>query len=80
MEELTDDGSQQRDWSTAVWFGWLALFAVLEILALRGKVPWTSLSEYVWNLEDREPVTKWTFIIGLMALAAHLVSGRPRKT
>lgn len=62
--------------STAVWLGWLALFGILELLAIFHKVPWTSMSEWTWSLERAWAVLPWLVIVALALLMVHLSTGR----
>jgi hypothetical protein len=60
--------------STAVWIGWLALFGILELLGVYWKgCPWSPLSNWVWSLENVNPVIPWLVLAGLGLLLAHLV-------
>lgn len=59
--------------SALVWWGWFALWALLEIPAVEGWVPWMPLSDYVWSLEDRWPWMPYAIVTGFAALLAHLV-------
>lgn len=58
--------------STLVWLSWMALGGLLEILAVSGKVPWETLSQWVWDLEH----LGWIFSVivagGLFILTLHL--------
>lgn len=60
-----------------VWGAWLALFLVLELLALFHLVPWVPLSDMAWHLEKISVWFKWLFFAGLALLLMHIVSGWP---
>lgn len=61
--------------SYLVWGCWLALFAVLELLAVFGLVPWRTLSGTVWDLIGRtDGVAAIAVVAGLAVLAVHLVA------
>jgi hypothetical protein len=64
--------------STLAWWGWFAMFGVLELLAvlrnrLPVKVPWSPLSDYVWALEDLWKPLPYFVAGGFMALLVHLI-------
>lgn len=63
--------------TAAVWFGWLALFLGLELPAAKRVVPWKTLSEFCWTIEDDEKPTRWLFMLGLCTLLVHIVSKWP---
>ena len=63
-------------WSTIVWLGWLALFGVFELSALWGKVPWTTMSQWTWDLEAAWWPLPWLVIVALALLMVHLATGR----
>lgn len=62
--------------SSAVWLSWLALFGVLEMLAIRKLVPWTSMSQWTWALERLWWPLPWLIIVALALLMVHLATGR----
>ena len=62
--------------STAVWLGWLALFGVLELSALWRRVPWTTMSQWTWQLEKAWWPLPWLVIVALALLMVHLATGR----
>lgn len=62
--------------SSAVWLGWLGAFGVLELLAIWGKVPWSSMSAWVWQLERLWAPLPWLVIVALALLMVHLSTGR----
>lgn len=65
--------------TAAIWLGWLALFLALELpAAMRLGVPWVTLSEFCWGLEDVSSVWQYTFLFGLSVLLTHIVARWPR--
>ncbi len=62
--------------SSAVWLAWLAAFAVLELLAIAGRVPWSSMSAWTWGLERAWAPLPWLVIVALALLMVHLSTGR----
>ena len=59
--------------SYAVWAGWLAAFLILELSGLWRWVPWVTLSETSWHLEEAYPVL-YTLLGGfLLGLNVHIV-------
>jgi hypothetical protein len=64
--------------TNAVWLGWLAAFLALEIPAALNIVPWDTLSEFVWSWEDKDKRLRRVVLVGLAALAAHLVMNRSK--
>lgn len=64
-------------WTYLIWGGWLALFLVLELLAVFHAVPWVPLSDMAWHLERLSDVFRWVFLIGLAVLMTHIVTGWP---
>jgi hypothetical protein len=69
--------SSRTIYSTTIWLGWLGLFVALEGLALSGRVPWTTLSQFAWDAEVR-PSVRWGLLVGLAVLQAHIVGRWPR--
>jgi hypothetical protein len=63
--------------SSLIWLGWLALFGILEALAIWGQVPWEPLSDWVWRLERLDPFVAWVVLVGLAVLLVHLVARWP---
>lgn len=63
--------------TAAVWLSWLGLFLALELPAVHRRVPWLTLSEYSWSLEDAHPLLRWGFQIGLGILQSHIVDRWP---
>lgn len=62
--------------SSAVWLGWLALFGVFELLALSRRMPWSTMSAWVWQLERFWAPLPWLIIVALALLMVHLSTGR----
>jgi hypothetical protein len=61
--------------SWLVWGLWGLAFAVLELLAAFGVVPWKTLSTTVWDLIQRtNGIAAIAVVAGLAVLAVHLVS------
>lgn len=60
-----------------VWLTWLGMFGLLEGAALTKRVGWTTLSEFAWDAEVYPPL-RWTLLLGLAVLQAHIVGRWPR--
>lgn len=60
-------------WSYAVWGAWVALFLVLEFLGLFRVVPWISLSETAWSIENLSAWIKVLMLAGFVVLTVHIV-------
>lgn len=67
-------------WSFAVWGLWFLAFVVLELLGLRKRSPWITLSETTWALEKRMTWIRLIILAGLAILVPHLVFGFPGNT
>ena len=64
-------------WTYLIWGAWLALFLILELLAVFHVAPWVPLSDMAWHLEKLSDVFRWVFFLGLSTLLVHIVSGWP---
>lgn len=62
-------------WDVVVWGLWGALFLVAEGLALSKKVPWSTLSEFVWITEHWIWPLRAAYAVGLLVLMVHFVTG-----
>ena len=70
-----------------LWLAWIAVFAVIEAIALGRKAPGDTLSEHIWRWfgigtpGDRPKVTGWVqlrrfaLLAGLAWLVLHLLTG-----
>lgn len=65
------------DASAFVWLAWFASFVVLEVLGLWDRVPWFTLSQFVWGAEDQWGIFRWIVLFGLAILLVHLVARWP---
>ena len=63
-------------WSIGIWAAWLAVFGVLELLALYHTVPWQTHSDTTWSLENLAGWVPWVVLFALAALLVHLVARR----
>lgn len=63
--------------SSIIWLVWLSIFAVLELFAVYGKVPWMPLSDWTWRLEGLSPFVPWIVLVGMAILLVHLVARWP---
>lgn len=66
--------------SFLVWGLWLLAFLVLEGLAISGRVPWTTLSQFAWALEALKPHLRWVLFAFLSLVASHIATGWPPLT
>lgn len=56
-----------------VWAGWLALFGILEVVALVVPgCPWQPLSDFTWSIENAWHPFGWIILVGFALLTAHL--------
>lgn len=58
--------------SAIVWLGWFGAFVVLELLGYWRLTPWTTLSEFCWQLESYWRGAPFIFYMGLSILAVHI--------
>ena len=64
-------------WTYLIWGFWLALFLILELLAVFHVAPWVPLSDMAWHLEKLSDVFRWVFFLGLAVLLVHITAGWP---
>lgn len=67
-------GWQPVDWhSYLVWGIWFLAFVVLELLGRFAGVPWRTLSDTAWSIEQWSWVAKLIIFSGLCILLVHIV-------
>ena len=77
MSTTPSEVRRARGWSFLVWGLWFCAFVVLELLALRKRSPWITLSETGWSLERFSPWIRIVVFAGLAILLVHIVWGFP---
>lgn len=71
--------TKKEEWSYLVYGLWFCAWVVLELLGLRKKTPWFTLSETGWSLEKHFTVARLAIFAGLAILLVHIVFGFPHN-
>lgn len=61
-------------WSYVAYGSWIAIWAVLELLGLSGRVPWSTLSSTAWSLDRSRWWARLLFAVGLSLLTVHIAA------